>query len=667
MKNHPRNQVEAVVKNGLLGPLNGNEEVLEKSPRTYYVTGVLYPLSSRDNKNDLAQNDGSDDEKFPLNLSDSAKKHEAALKLSQTSSSLDEQREDNDELNLVTDFTPKALGVSCVVDQKAEINLNIQYGTYLKVKKNENGEKKIEEGKKPKRDDFNYKRIHHSLDGIQLILDGKQVSLIKNGEKKVSHPSFIRYVDEVHNDLKITIVKRKYTLSSSMTVLTVTCSNNIECEKSITDPESCVFQTEILLKSSDPIFNSFSDERKLEKIRDPEEVSNKLLYADYKKFASGHGVSATWENAEDSELTLRKWVKTQYIPEFEVLDNDFNPDELNGAESDILFIKPLAGDSFSSDGLTKAELIPKLKSFISHYVNWVSKQDGLLDARVKKMHYSEESKKRLIQAGNENIDKCKVLENRMLDGVELLEKNDEALKSFYDANRAMFIQRAMGYFVKTRQKESEDFIFPTEETYCELPDFSGLPADASPGEDYFAKWRPFQLAFLLSQIPGMVNKDSIDRETVDLIWFSTGGGKTEAYLGLIAMYMLHRRLQAKKEFGDPDKGAGVSAIMRYTLRLLIKQQYGRATPLVMACELIRRQENSNYGRVPFSIGIWVGQSLTPNKIDGKSNDDDSSFRFSFNKLKNDPTDKTKYSLPFYSLSRLRNFFNQEENSGCGER
>ena len=145
------------------------------------------------------------------------------------------------------------------------------------------------------------------------------------------------------------------------------------------------------------------------------------------------------------------------------------------------------------------------------------------------MHYSEESKKRLIQAGNENIDKCKVLENRMLDGVELLEKNDEALKSFYDANRAMFIQRAMGYFVKTRQKESEDFIFPTEETYCELPDFSGLPADASPGEDYFAKWRPFQLAFLLSQIPGMVNKDSIDRETVDLIWFSTGGGKTEAY------------------------------------------------------------------------------------------------------------------------------------------
>ena len=104
------------------------------------------------------------------------------------------------------------------MDQKAEINLNIQYGTYLKVKKNENGEKKIEEGKKPKRDDFNYKRIHHSLDGIQLILDGKQVSLIKNGEKKVSHPSFIRYVDEVHNDLKITIVKRKYTLSSSMTV-----------------------------------------------------------------------------------------------------------------------------------------------------------------------------------------------------------------------------------------------------------------------------------------------------------------------------------------------------------------------------------------------------------------------------------------------------------------
>ena len=127
------------------------------------------------------------------------------------------------------------------------------------------------------------------------------------------------------------------------------------------------------------------------------------------------------------------------------------------------------------------------------------------------------------------------------------------------------------------------------------------------------KWRSFQLGFFLLNLVGVAEDESDDCSLVDLLWFPTGGGKTEAYLGLSAFTLFYRRL-----VGDRDgmkAGAGVSVIMRYTLRLLTVQQFQRAAALVCACEVIRRRERA-LGEEPYRIGLWVGQKTTPNQFLG---------------------------------------------------
>jgi len=119
------------------------------------------------------------------------------------------------------------------------------------------------------------------------------------------------------------------------------------------------------------------------------------------------------------------------------------------------------------------------------------------------------------------------------------------------------------------------------------------------------RWRSFQLAFLLTVMESAIREDDEFRDVLDLIWFPTGGGKTEAYLGLIAFLVIWRRLK----YGP--KGAGTAAFMRYTLRLLTRQQFERAARVICALELMRRKD-SRLGEEAISVGIWVGRASTPN-------------------------------------------------------
>ncbi|MCK6530350.1 DISARM system helicase DrmA [Myxococcota bacterium] len=131
------------------------------------------------------------------------------------------------------------------------------------------------------------------------------------------------------------------------------------------------------------------------------------------------------------------------------------------------------------------------------------------------------------------------------------------------------------------------------------------------GPDRRPEWRLFQLAFLLLNVPSVADPRHPDRGVVELLFFPTGGGKTEAYFGVAAFAMLLRRLRGQ---GTRHGGAGVTVLLRYTLRLLTLDQLGRAATLTCALERLRREDPERLGRRRFSVGLWVGQSATPNKL-----------------------------------------------------
>src|SRR5262249_45362421 len=144
---------------------------------------------------------------------------------------------------------------------------------------------------------------------------------------------------------------------------------------------------------------------------------------------------------------------------------------------------------------------------------------------------------------------------------------------------------------------------------------------------------PFQLAFILLNLPGVVDPADPHRDTVDLLFFPTGGGKTEAYLGLSAFAMMLRRLRHPGDGGRA--GAGVSVIMPYSLRLLTLDQLARAAGLICALELERERDSDRYGTWPLEIGLWVGKAAVPNVIGHKGDGRQDSARTKVRQFKND--------------------------------
>src|SRR5438128_5948359 len=179
----------------------------------------------------------------------------------------------------------------------------------------------------------------------------------------------------------------------------------------------------------------------------------------------------------------------------------------------------------------------------------------------------------------------------MRTGVESLMRDPDAFQAFLFANRAMLLQRSHTIWSRDRRRD---------------------PTAAPPQPRLEGRWRPFQLAFILLNLPGLIDVESDDRRIGDLLWFPTGGGKTEAYLGLAAFTMALRR---RRTVPGMRTDAGLAVLMRYTLRLLTIQQFQRAATLLCACETLRSQDTRTWGDYRFSIGLWVGLQGTPNTHD----------------------------------------------------
>lgn len=305
--------------------------------------------------------------------------------------------------------------------------------------------------------------------------------------------------------------------------------------------------------------------------RDEDAALADLHYRDVAEYAVGRGVSAGWRQDPDG---IVRAVFSDHLPQAEV--ERVEPQKIDGVEFGMEALARLA----HSDGVA---LVAALAELPAQYGRWITGQAATIPGI--------DGPERQRTAGR-LIEEARVAERRIADGLDLLRSDPRARRAFEAMNES--VARA------ARRR------------------------NAGPGGDPGAQeppaWRPFQLAFILLNLRGLTDSSHADREIADLLFFPTGGGKTEAYLGLAAWTIAFRRMT-----NGGLLGAGVAVLMRYTLRLLTLDQLSRAAGVICALELMRGepawQEDGRrlLGDWPIEIGLWVGSAASPNRL-GKTGD-----------------------------------------------
>ena len=357
----------------------------------------------------------------------------------------------------------------------------------------------------------------------------------------------------------------------------------------------CLFQPKLEITSADNHFVFAETSLSADYTSmDEEERSLELLYRNKRIFGTGLGTAVDWSIDSDGNGML--W--SEYFPQSEVPQMRFDLPQ-NSLVSEAQLSMKYLSDLNSAPQSTKLSALRGLVGLYEAWVNHLEAETVNLDLRYHS-----------VAAGN--IAECRRACGRMYEGIRTLETNSQAYSAFLLANRAMFMQRV---HLDMQEKTSGKERYPGDEEISALL----REMDYYQHDDRNARWRPFQIAFLLMDIDSIVNDHSPDRDLVDLIWFPTGGGKTEAYLGLTAFTLFYRRLV---HLSDSN---GTAVIMRYTLRLLAAQQFTRAATLICACEDIRRNPIGKYpayplGTEPITIGLWIGDTHIPNRnTTGKNN------------------------------------------------
>ena len=276
-----------------------------------------------------------------------------------------------------------------------------------------------------------------------------------------------------------------------------------------------------------------------------------LLYSDKTIYAIGHGVSPDWTTDRTGRVTT---VRASFLPTCEV---PLMKTDVAALNQEILRLATLAETE------SKAETIQaKLQDLTASYGQWLAKLNTEHERLTPDQKITAGSLLKRIERAGE----------RMSAGIKAL-KDPMVAAAFSMAHHAMID------YMKTRGIDDP-------------------------------LWRPFQLGFLLEVMPSIIDETDPDRDLVDLLWFQTGGGKTEAYLAIISFLIAYRRMR----FGD--EGAGTTVIMRYTLRLLTIQQFQRAAVVICALERLRRKNPERLGEVPITAGLWVGGASSPNTFYG---------------------------------------------------
>ncbi len=389
-------------------------------------------------------------------------------------------------------------------------------------------------------------------------------------------------------------------------IVTITLSNNQSSEncsnglqENIEKNKNTLFEVEFKCIIESGNINTYP--QKDVALLNDEEKEIELRYQDLYINAVGHGVAVDWKKNQQDKMEI--W--SDFMPIVEVPQVTADTGKENDRVLSFLFLQ--------DQGSVK--VIDSLNAFVDGYEHWIKKQES----RSKNEKDQKTARNIII-----NLNTAK---KRMLAGVKLLEVNKNSRTAFSIMNKAMLMQ-----WVSSDKNNNKDI---DESSY---------------------RWRPFQLAFILMTLESTINENSEYRETLDLIWFPTGGGKTEAYLGLMSFLFVYRRLKYT------DKSNGTVSIMRYTLRLLTSQQFVRANKVIFALELIRQKNEGLFGAKPFTSGLWVGSAISPNTLYqvGKIIEDK---KYSKLALRSCPWCNDKFSDKNYVLTG-QNFYFRCINSNC---
>ena len=548
----------------LIGPRNDHSfahELLPQSPQRWYLTGYLIPRSADE------QSRRAGDEELDLEVA--------------TGTSGDDNEEGEQQAQV--SHLPSSMGLSVLVGpETGELSATIRWGDYTGEVEGENGEEFDPAEVDQAHEEEMAKAVEEPLPE-ESPADNAKKKWFRRGYRRDPREELCRVELDGGDGLKelpvpnsrgIKLVVSWRSLpqyaDSELPAGTKTVSAFVVNDRlnsgERTSYGDIVFQVELELFAEKGFHGrpdlrgaAFQDES------DPDELIADLHYRDILEYAVGHGVATIAE--EDANGC--KTVRTTWIPSAEIPRVDHADKETIGEVE--LAMERLGEISDLSDARNC------LGGLVASYQMWISSQAAGLSTQLSAKQQS---------TAQDLINGAKVAAGRVEEGIEAL-GDPECLEAFRIANRAMARSARQRFAVQQGKKPHE----------VEPP-----------------RWRAFQLAFILMNIRGLFDPLHIERRVVDLLFFPTGGGKTEAYLGLAAFTVILRRLQ------NPGIGsAGVSIIMRYTLRLLTLDQLSRAAALMCALEL-ERTIHKSLGEWPFEIGLWVGSAATPNRM-GKAKDD----------------------------------------------
>lgn len=592
-----RDLLQLAVTDDLLGPANGpHEEIVDMGVRDRYLVGKIAPQQRGEVGGGIEGLEGpleAEDEDEPDDLDIHTGRHDPGAEFDSTSGQVDGEAEAADEIDAASNqsLVPSSIGYTfCVDGDVTAIEVEARWGRYVRTYGHDHTKKvnrKIKDGHgnvvDTEQQEVKVRVWQREPCGGRIKID------LTDG--MVAH----RAPDDSRPEVRIqgTVRGKNANGDRLVTLFLVNAQEEPEENKD----SAWLFQPELIVRAPEEEADKAIFRRRLavaSQGEDPERDTLEMIYRRQVEFAAGHGVAVHAVLPQGSTERATE-VRTVVMPQYEVpvietpgLRPEDRPAMREMVDKGYLDMDVLAA-------LERPDLVSALSVLANDYVAWIAEQKARIGVDVLGAD----------DTAHATVARCEEIAKRLQEGIAVLADpdNDEALAAFRFANKAMASQRVHSIYALARRR-GED---------VKLSDFK-VRKNRS--------WRPFQLAFILLSLPSLADPAHKDRTEpvaadADLLWFPTGGGKTEAYLGVAAFAMAMRRMQG--DLGGYDGTRGLGVIMRYTLRLLTLQQFQRASTLICAMELLRQDAiakgDESLGNVPFTIGLWVGNKVTPGTSD----------------------------------------------------